>query len=1268
MAVTQSFGAWVQRRREALGLTRNELAQAICCAEATVRQVETAGHLPSPQTLTRLTSLLTEPNARPMACAPDERLQNLPAQLTSFVGRKRELADVIATLCRPDVRLVTLTGPGGSGKSRLALQAAEALLETFADGCCFVDLAPLTAPQQVVGAIAQALKLHAPSEQLVADSVIAFLRPKQLLLLLDNYEHLLAAADLVGDILRAAPRVTILVTSRVALQLYGEYEVPLAPLGLPDVHAAPEDIRASDAVRLFVSRADGMRLGSELSELDTAAIGAICRYLDGLPLAIELAAAQVKRFAPPVLLERIKTQGALSALASGPRNVPPRQQTIRAAIAWSFDLLSAAEQSLFACLGVFAGRFDADAAMAVCGADPGGAAVADIPATIERLVSQSLVQAVPGTAVSFVLLETIREYALERLRERGAEQDLRDRHLGYYAGLAEVAEPQLRSGARHLWLERLDAAYPDIQAALAWGLAGQGDRVAAVRLVGALWYYWRARGLFGDAAHWCDSPALYDSTIPALTRACALVGLAWVAERQGTYSRMFMLARAALVLAQQIDDRPTMLRALLLTALEDCGPPKADSLRRACRELMGTLDDQWLRCQALRWFGRPLADAAPPEWQRYWHVREQLAAASGDPWLMSDLIEDRFAHAQATHDLAAMRRAVGAHAALAREMRSRQAIALTYEGRARLALAERRWGEALAHQKERLRAERDLGNRNGVGWADLEIALLHLQSGDFAAAMASLDDALENLRAIEEQSGASRGLCLRSLVHLWRGDLAAAEADGAASLVISRTLSRLVDCAEATSLAHWCLGLTALAQGQIERADACFAAAAAQMRQYDEDIAHRLDAEVGLDLVASLRGKHTDAAARMAALISHCRNSYSPMSLVLGLWCQAPVLLATGAIEAAEACCVEALTLTRQVGDCPWSLRLLELRATIAALREQHDRAARWWGAVADLRERIGAPLWPLDRPEYEARVAATRAALGTQAFAAEFAAGHSIGWEHLVDERADLPSRASMAAAPATDAKELARELAAAAAIQAGLLPATLPEPRGWGLAARLVPAHETAGDFYDCIVLSDGRVGLVIADVAGKGLGPALYMATGRALIRTLVGDGHVDPADVLARVNTYLLKETHADLFITAFYGVLDPAHGTLVYANAGHPPPLVVSAHDPARMPGLAPTGLVLGVERDAIWKQQSIQLIPGDVVLLYTDGVTEAQDSSDGFFETERLVAALRASLGGGAEAAVAGVLAAVRAFAGTAPQSDDITLLAAAWASAGDGA
>lgn len=260
--------------------------------------------------------------------------------------------------------------------------------------------------------------------------------------------------------------------------------------------------------------------------------------------------------------------------------------------------------------------------------------------------------------------------------------------------------------------------------------------------------------------------------------------------------------------------------------------------------------------------------------------------------------------------------------------------------------------------------------------------------------------------------------------------------------------------------------------------------------------------------------------------------------------------------------------------------------------------------------------------------------------------------WEQATDAALAFDPDSATTTAPVV-LDDLAHEAALAAEIQIGLLPATLPQPAGWQIAAILLPARETAGDFYDCIVLPDGRLILVIADVAGKGLGAALYMATGRALIRSLVAFGVTEPAALLAGVNARLLEDTHAGLFITAFIGTLDPAVGTLTYANAGHPPPLLLTDTAPGL---LAPTGLVLGVELDAAWREETVALAPGDRLLLYTDGVTEAQDGQGAFFETERLLAILDADTD--ADSLIARVQAAVAAFAGNTPQFDDITLLA----------
>lgn len=1254
MAAAQLIGSWVRQRREALGLTWNDLAHAVGCAAATIRDLETSKRLLSPHILARLTASLTESDGAVRRSTP--RIHHLPAQVTSFVGREHELALLVTVLRDADTRLVTLTGPGGSGKTRLALRAGELADAAFVDGCCLVDLSAVIDPRHVAGAIARALRMRAAREEAVAADLISFLHAKRLLLILDNYEQVIAAATLVSDILSAAPAVKILVTSRVALHLYGEYELPLGPLALPDPRALPHEILATDAVRLFVSRS-GAAVRADQLEGDAQAFAAICRRLDGLPLAIELAAAQLKRFTPAMLLAQLTTPGALDVLSGGPRNAPPRHQTLRATIGWSVDLLAPAEQAIFARLGVFSGAFDRDAARAICAAEM---PEVEVDVLLEGLVSQSLLQIVRTPAHWFVMLETIREYALEQLRRRDEEARQRQRHLAYFAELSMTVDRQIRGSERQACFDLLDAAYPNIQAALSWGLEAAGDHSAAIRLVGALWFYWRTRGLFSDAAHWLDAPALYDGAVAPLDRARALAGLAWVLERQGTYSRMLELALAALALARQTNDRPTMLRALLLTALEDRDRAEAAHLRHACLELSVTLDDPWLRCQTQRWYGRPAADAPEEVWRRYWREREERALESGDPWLMSELYQDQFARAMGRDDTPAMRRIIDAHRLLARQMNSRQALALTYEGQAWLAIAEERYDEALGYQQDRLEIERDLGNRSGMAWAGMEIAWLQLQAADLPAAECSLADALANVRSIADELGITRALCLRSLIRLWRGDSAAAAEDVRAFLLIARSFGRQSDFATWNGMGQWCLALAAWACGDCERAITLFGEALKLLPllpPHGQGVASSLDAEAALAALRMVRGE--SAAAVMDAVIERCRAIPNAMVLLRGLWWSTRALLSSAAYDRADAACCEGLALARRLNAALWAADLLEMRAVVLAERAQLERAAEWWGAALALRERAGLPRWPVDQPGYAARIQRAKAALGAPAFAAACAMGGSRGWECLLDEQLGGVTTAQ----PPLAGVDLVEEVAAAAAIQAGLLPAELPSAPGWRFAARLVPARETAGDFYDCFTLPDGCIGLVVADVAGKGLGPALYMATGRALIRTLVGAGVIEPDDVLARLNNHLLRETHADLFITAFYGALDPVHGVLRYANAGHPPPLLLNPNEPARVRRLAPTGMALGVLDEATWTRQTISFAPGDTMLCYTDGVTEAQDSAGGFFETDRLLAVLRAHVDRTAEQIVAAVYDALHTFAAAAAQADDITLLAVGWES-----
>lgn len=318
--------------------------------------------------------------------------------------------------------------------------------------------------------------------------------------------------------------------------------------------------------------------------------------------------------------------------------------------------------------------------------------------------------------------------------------------------------------------------------------------------------------------------------------------------------------------------------------------------------------------------------------------------------------------------------------------------------------------------------------------------------------------------------------------------------------------------------------------------------------------------------------------------------------------------------------------------------------------------AIRLWSAVDVFTRNAGVVRAPVNQADYAAWLGTARQALGDRAFDAAWTAGQILIWQDAAEEALILPEPSEQTTSlPLIVVDDLPHEAALAAEIQAGLLPATLPHPPGWQLAAMLLPARETAGDFYDCVALPDGRLILVIADVAGKGLGAALYMATGRALIRSQIAFGVHEPAALLAGVNARLLEDTHAGLFITTFLGVLDPATGTLTYANAGHPPPFLLSGKGDMLATPLNPTGLVLGIEPGVTWREESVVLGPGARLLLYTDGVTEAQDPRGAFFETDGLLAAIDARVD--TVALLARVRAAVDRFSGGAPQFDDITLL-----------
>ncbi len=465
-----------------------------------------------------------------------------------LVGREREVAATRALL-EDGARLVTLTGPGGTGKTRLGLQVAAELVDTLRDGAWFVPLAPLTDSALVVPAIAGVLGVRETGHEPLETTLLEELAAKELLLLLDNFEHLTVAAPMLGRIIANCPKVRLLVTSRATLRVYGERELDVPPLALPDLKRLPllGELAAVAAVELFVERAVAIRPDFGLSEANAAAVAAICVRLEGLPLAIELAAARVRILPPDKLLDRLTKR--LDLLTGGAADRDARQQTLRGAIAWSYDLLAPAEQTLFRRLGVFAGG-TFEAIEAVCG----GAGAGEILDGLESLVTKSLLrQEEGGEGPRFFLLETIREFALERLQESGEGARLREAHAATFLELAEQAEPALRRPEQATWLERLEAEHDNLRAALGWSEEVE-DTETGLRLAASLRYFWWVRGHVTEGRRWLERALERGQDGSPVARAKALAEAGFLAQQQGDYAQAYTLLDHSLTLCHQAGD------------------------------------------------------------------------------------------------------------------------------------------------------------------------------------------------------------------------------------------------------------------------------------------------------------------------------------------------------------------------------------------------------------------------------------------------------------------------------------------------------------------------------------------------------------------------------------------------------------------------------------------------------------------------------------------------------------------------------------------
>ncbi len=881
MDQTLSFGEWLRQRRKELDMTQFDLAERVGCSEDTIQKIERGARRPSKQVTELLAQTLQVPHEehaefvsfarrglrleygqqkgtqakQPGARSEQSVPTNLLPQLTSLVGREREVAQVRDFLLLDNVRLLTLTGPPGIGKTRLALEVAAALLadkarSDFADGVFFVELAPIRDPDLLATTIAATLEVKKGRGQSILEGLVHFLRDRQMLLVLDNFEQVLDAAPVVLQLLRSCPGLKVLVTSREALHVPGEQQLPVPPLQIPDLSqlvsqsdsmSKSQALLGYEAVKLFVQRARSVDPDFELTAHNAQAVAAICTRLDGLPLAIELAAARIKLLPPRELLARLDSR--LRLLTTGSRqlrHLPARQQTLRGAIDWSYYLLDQQEQKLFRSLGVFVGGCSIEATQVACdsGASGQGSVISshvlrvthdaapdaeslaaldtDVLDVVQSLIDKSLVRqrAGAGGEPRFVMLETISEYAREKLQMSGEAEMLRGRHAAYFLHLAEGAERGLHGPEQAYWLRRLEEEHDNFRAALDWSMSAGGKQTEGaielgLRLAGALGNFWQMHGNFTEGRQRLEG---------ALTRARPLI------ENEAT-------GKAPPGIGVGSEAGGETLQAVFAKALRAAGdlawmqsePEPAQSYAQEALEIYQVLSDRLGAAVALSRLAIVAGDAyadygrASSLYEQSLAILSELKGQEQDDFVAEKL-------ASVMHNLAALVGLVGGN-----------------------------FEQAQVHLETALEIVREHGNQYAVASILQQIGFSHYFQADYTSARSYAAQSLQMARELRTQWLVPWGLIILAGAALRQGDHDRAAVGLRESLEIAaKDLS--FACVVPVCLAR--LATLASVQGEPERAARLFAVAEALQEpvgfrfypairsEFDRDVA---GARVGVD-------------------------------------------------------------------------------------------------------------------------------------------------------------------------------------------------------------------------------------------------------------------------------------------------------------------------------------------------------------------------------------------------------------------------------------
>ena len=689
-------------------------------------------------------------------------LASFPVPLTALIGREQEVRATCELLSHPEVRLLTITGTGGVGKTRLALEAAGVLRADFVDGACFVPLAPVSDSARVMAAIAQALGLWEVAALPPEEQVQTALRERHLLLLLDNFEQVVKAAPQLASLLASCPRLHLLVTSRAALHLSGEYEFPVSPLAVPDLtqQLSPETLVQQAAVRLFLLRTQAIQPAFDVTPANARAIAEICVHLDGLPLAIELAAARSKLLPPQALLKRLSHR--LEILTGGAQDLPTRQQTLRNTLQWSYDLLNAEEQRLFRHLSVFVGDCTLEAIEAVCTAL--GNETANVLDTIASLIDKSLLQQTEqeGGEPHFMMLETIREFGLECLERQGELEAARRAYARYYLDLAEQAEPHLLGPEQLLWFHRLEQELDNLRAILQVAMT-RGAEEVALRLGAALLFFWVGRGHGREGRKVLERLLAGTGVIEAPVRLKALNTLGMILWSQNDARGLEPVADEALVLARALGDQYSLSMALTLRATVLMLDRHDDAEAQVCLEEAlneaRAHENRYLLIFPLAHLGR-LAwyqQDAPRAIAWYEECLVQCRAM-GEQLLMSWALIG-LARAELSQDHAARARTLLEESlTISRAFGNTWGVAQVLSLLGQLALQQRELPQAEALLKDSAMLSSEVGDRHNVAQSRLLLAGLAALRGEYAVAHLRYEEGLSTALDIKHAGFIASGL------------------------------------------------------------------------------------------------------------------------------------------------------------------------------------------------------------------------------------------------------------------------------------------------------------------------------------------------------------------------------------------------------------------------------------------------------------------------------------------------------------------------------